>query len=278
DPENGNQHLPARTLDTNTGTYLQKDPYPLHNSYQAFNTNPHKYTDPTGNIVRAIRGWSADLKPGKPSNDVNDFLGRNLTKAPTGFEATRGSMVKETEVGNGKTTVTAPELIVFNQDNPVHRKLKRTIWDNAALEILKNKFNIESAVDSFNPKLHPVVEEFKSAFNDLANTAAFKGQGQIAKLQSGDKSRYTPHYFFRTEQDKIDFEKKEGGDVNLILFTDVSIAPRSEWMDLKSVKKAYSESQGNGIKAAIPTAGAIGASATVVTALIGLGVPTLMQG
>ncbi|MFD9456634.1 hypothetical protein ACFWBC_26505, partial [Streptomyces sp. NPDC059985] len=50
DPENGNQHLPARTLDTNTGTYLQKDPYPLHNTYQAFNTNPHKYTDPTGNV------------------------------------------------------------------------------------------------------------------------------------------------------------------------------------------------------------------------------------
>jgi RHS repeat-associated protein len=47
-PQTGNQDLPARSYDPTQGRFLTADSAELLNRYQAFNTNPINYCDPTG--------------------------------------------------------------------------------------------------------------------------------------------------------------------------------------------------------------------------------------
>uniref|UniRef100_UPI00131E6D40 RHS repeat-associated core domain-containing protein n=1 Tax=Streptomyces sp. NRRL F-2664 TaxID=1463842 RepID=UPI00131E6D40 len=49
--ENGTDYSPARLYHRATGRFTTRDPHPTPlNKYQAFNTNPAEYTDPTGNL------------------------------------------------------------------------------------------------------------------------------------------------------------------------------------------------------------------------------------
>ncbi|MER7959984.1 RHS repeat-associated core domain-containing protein [Streptomyces sp. NPDC096030] len=50
-PETGTQYLRARLYDPATARFTQRDPADLHNKFQAFNTNPITYTDPTGHTA-----------------------------------------------------------------------------------------------------------------------------------------------------------------------------------------------------------------------------------
>lgn len=50
-PQTGTQYLPARTYDPSQGRFLSLDGADLINRYQAFNTNPINFTDPTGQLA-----------------------------------------------------------------------------------------------------------------------------------------------------------------------------------------------------------------------------------
>ncbi|WP_158718130.1 RHS repeat-associated core domain-containing protein, partial [Streptomyces sp. NRRL F-2664] len=66
---NGPDYPPARLYHPETGRFTTRDPHPTPlNKYQAFNTNPAEYTDPTGNITfRVGHRNRAALPSKKPS-------------------------------------------------------------------------------------------------------------------------------------------------------------------------------------------------------------------
>ncbi|MFD9458849.1 RHS repeat-associated core domain-containing protein, partial [Streptomyces sp. NPDC059985] len=130
-PENGTQHHHSRTYNAPTGTYLQADPAPLFNTYNHHHTNPHKYTDPSGNtpgklgaLLKSLTGGNsttqvdnaakATVKQEKPQGVISSLLDSS------GLNKLDGTVKEVENPGTFKSPTQAAHFVYKNNNGRTH--------------------------------------------------------------------------------------------------------------------------------------------------------------